>query len=76
MKISSKPIVRKASAALLAGLLALSCGPGPRPDVVVAMEDDIITLDPYRHDDSITHSVLANIYDALVAFDRELRLVP
>ncbi|MCU0606634.1 MAG: ABC transporter substrate-binding protein [Candidatus Edwardsbacteria bacterium] len=67
---------RRLAALGLAGLLALSCGTGPRRDAVVAMEDDIITLDPYLHDDSITHSVLANIYDALVAFDRELRLVP
>ena len=58
-------------------LLALSCRPAQRRDTVtVAMEDDIITLDPYLHDDSITHSVLANIYDALVSFDREMRLAP
>jgi len=40
------------------------------------MEDDIITLDPHRHDDSVTHSVLANIYDPLVAFDGQMRIVP
>jgi len=44
--------------------------------VYLAMEDDILTLDPFLHDDSITHSVLSNIYDALVAFDAEMRLVP
>ena len=67
---------KRFAALWLAGLLALSCGKAPRRDVAVAMEDDIITLDPYLHDDSVTHSVLANIYDALVSFDREMRLEP
>lgn len=67
----------KRSLALLLASLALSCGKGrARQDIVVAMEDDIITLDPYLHDDSITHSVLANVFDALVSFDREMRLSP
>ena len=44
--------------------------------VYLAMEDDIITLDPFLHDDSITHSVLSNIYDALVSFDAEMQIVP
>jgi peptide/nickel transport system substrate-binding protein len=44
--------------------------------VYLAMEDDILTLDPFLHDDSITHSVLSNIFDALVSFDAEMRIVP
>ncbi|MDO9068078.1 MAG: ABC transporter substrate-binding protein, partial [Deltaproteobacteria bacterium] len=44
--------------------------------VYLAMEDDIITLDPFLHDDSITHSVLSNIYDALVSFDAEMHIIP
>jgi peptide/nickel transport system substrate-binding protein len=68
---------KRSLALLLLASLAFSCGKGrARRDIVVAMEDDIITLDPYLHDDSITHSVLANIYDALVSFDREMRLAP
>ncbi|HTY09100.1 MAG TPA: ABC transporter substrate-binding protein [Candidatus Edwardsbacteria bacterium] len=62
---------------LMLAALALSCRPAQRRDAVaLAMEDDIITLDPYLHDDSITHSVLGNIYDALVSFDREMKLAP
>ncbi|MDI6738845.1 MAG: ABC transporter substrate-binding protein, partial [Candidatus Edwardsbacteria bacterium] len=69
---------KRLAALLLLAWLAFSCGKtrSRRDAVVLAMEDDIITLDPYRHDDSITHSVLANIYDALVGFDREMRLAP
>ncbi len=40
------------------------------------MEQDVRTLDPHRHDDSATHSVLANIYEPLVTFDREMGIVP
>lgn len=42
----------------------------------LAMEQDLLSLDPHRHDDSVTHSVLANVYEALVTFDREMRIVP
>ncbi len=40
------------------------------------MEQDVITLDPHQHDDSVTHSVLSNVFDSLVAFDGSMRVVP
>lgn len=40
------------------------------------MEGEIVTLDPHRHDDNITFSVLGNIYDGLVQFDPKMTLVP
>jgi peptide/nickel transport system substrate-binding protein len=40
------------------------------------MEDDIVTVDPHLHDDSVTHSVLSNIFDPLVAFDGQMRITP
>lgn len=42
----------------------------------MAMEGEIVTLDPHRHDDNITFSVLANIYDGLVQFDSKMSIVP
>lgn len=61
---------------LLAGALAVACG-SPTPEVLpLAMEQGVRTLDPHRHDDSVTHSVLANVYEPLVTFDREMRVVP
>ncbi|MDP2808414.1 MAG: hypothetical protein Q8O74_09805, partial [bacterium] len=68
--------MKKLIIALLAASL-LWCRPALNGRVVyLAMEDDILTLDPFLHDDSITHSVLSNIFDALVSFDAEMRIVP
>jgi len=44
--------------------------------LTLAMEDELITLDPYLHDDSIAHSILSNIYEALVGFDRDMKVEP
>ena len=60
---------------LLAALLA-GCRPAPPRVLVVAMEQDVRTLDPHGHDESATHSVLSNLYEPLVNFDREMRIVP
>lgn len=59
-------------------LLALSCSRHGRPGdtLSLAMEQDVLTLDPHGHDDSVTHSVLSNVYDPLVTFDRSMRVVP
>ena len=46
-----------------------------RRTLVLAMEQDVLTLDPHQHEDSVTHSVLANVYDSLVAFDPQMRIV-
>lgn len=78
-KTSSTRLPARAVWALqLCLLMSLSCRPGGdgRGGLRLSMEDDIITLDPHRHDDSITHSVLSNIYDPLVAFDGQMRIVP
>jgi peptide/nickel transport system substrate-binding protein len=73
--ILSKYSTYFAAALGLAGLLA--CRPAAVDrELRLAMEDDIITLDPHLHDDSITHSVLFNIYDPLVAFDDQMRIIP
>lgn len=63
--------------AVLACLL-LFCRRGERAadTLFLAMEQDVLTLDPHLHDDSVTHSVLSNVYDPLVTFDRSMRVVP
>lgn len=40
------------------------------------MEQDVRTIDPHRHDDRVTRSVLANVYDPLVTFDGGMHVVP
>jgi peptide/nickel transport system substrate-binding protein len=70
-------MLKRITAALLIGLLC-SCA-DKSPDgrlLTLAMEDELITLDPYLHDDSIAHSILSNIYDALVSFDRDMKVEP
>lgn len=54
----------------------LGCGPRAGETVVVALEDDIVSLDPHALDDEVTGSVLANVFQALVGFDPQMRLVP
>ncbi len=81
---AGRPFRRAAlSGALVAGalmtgaLLAGGCGQrrgGER--LVVAYEDGVLTLDPYCQDESVTMSVLANIYEGLVGFDPDMRIVP
>jgi peptide/nickel transport system substrate-binding protein len=69
----------KAKSLIAFWLLSLiACQPGSRGHQILflAMEDDIITLDPHLHDDSVTHSVLSNIFEPLVTFDPQMRIVP
>lgn len=62
-------------------LLAALAVPGCRwmgmvRPVVVALTSATETLDPHLHNETALWSVLANFYDGLTAFDRELRVVP
>ncbi|MCU0606635.1 MAG: ABC transporter substrate-binding protein [Candidatus Edwardsbacteria bacterium] len=63
---------------LAAALLAATTGMGGRPRAVftMAMEERLLSLDPHAKDEGVTHSVLSNVYDALVAFDAQMRIVP
>lgn len=68
---------RSARAVVLLSVALGACGVQPPPPaLLVAMEQDVRTLDPHRHDDSVTHSVLANVYEPLVTFDPQMRVVP
>ncbi len=64
--------------AAAAALSLLSCRPQRQPgaEFRVAMEGELLTLDPHLKDESVTHSALFNIYDPLVAFDAQMRIVP
>ena len=44
--------------------------------VRIALFGDPSTLDPHLQDEVIAQDVLGNVYDALVTFDSEMRLVP
>lgn len=58
-------------------LLVLSaCGRGGDTTLVIAHEGGVVGLDPHRQDEAVTVSVLANMYQGLVAFDPNLKVVP
>lgn len=61
---------------LLAAMVAACGGEAPPRTLLVAMEQDVRMLDPHRHDDSVTHSILANVFEPLVTFDPQMRVVP
>lgn len=52
----------------------------PRPDaempVRIALHGDPASLDPHLQSEVIAQAVLGNVYDALVSFDADMRLVP
>ncbi len=70
-------MLRRITAILLIGLLCTCARSNNHGGLLLlAMEDELITLDPYLHDDSIAHSILGNIYDALVSFDQDMKVEP
>ncbi|MEW6366187.1 MAG: ABC transporter substrate-binding protein [Acidobacteriota bacterium] len=75
--------VRLLRMAALAGAVWLplagcrSCGPVPRELAVIriGMESEPLSLDPAAQQEAATHSILSNMYEPLVAFDKDERLV-
>lgn len=62
---------------MILALLAGGCRMAPRPaEVTVALEEDLLGLDPHRHDENLTFAVMDNIYNHLVEFDDQMRIVP
>jgi peptide/nickel transport system substrate-binding protein len=62
-------------AALLAPLVA--CRRSPQPTTLgITYRSEILSLDPAAPADAETGSVLSNMYEGLVAFDKDMHLVP
>lgn len=53
-----------------------SCRASDSRELVVAHEAEIGSLDPIKAADTVSNSVLSNVYDCLVDFDRDMHLVP
>lgn len=65
------------AAVLLAAVLGAGCArPAVQGTVRIAHEADALSLDPLTVAEAATHSILSNLYEGLVAFDGEMRLVP
>ncbi len=71
---------KQALSVLTACLLAFAltaCQPTAEPGALrIALHGDPSTLDPHLQAEAVAQSVLGNIYDSLVTFDPEMRLVP
>jgi peptide/nickel transport system substrate-binding protein len=50
--------------------------PAASTSVRIAHESDALSLDPTSAQESVTHSILSNFYEPLVAFDRDMSLKP
>jgi peptide/nickel transport system substrate-binding protein len=57
-------------------MVSTGCGRGGAKALVIAHEGGVVGLDPHGQDEAVTVSVLANIYQGLVAFDPNLKVVP
>jgi peptide/nickel transport system substrate-binding protein len=59
--------------------MASACArpPAPaRPPLRIALHTQPLGLDPHHHHEALTFAVLRNFYEALTAFDREMRIGP
>lgn len=50
--------------------------PHPPVHIRIGIESEPITLNPHAHDDTATWVVQSNLYEGLVAFDPQLKIVP
>ncbi|HEX9187408.1 MAG TPA: ABC transporter substrate-binding protein, partial [Vicinamibacteria bacterium] len=69
----------RAAGLAIAALGASACPrevPPPPFDLTVAYEAAVATLDPREAVDTVSHAVLANVYESLVDFDDEMSLRP
>jgi len=69
--------VRYCVACLVVLALVVACSEAPRADRLrILLRDDISSLDPNQEFESITDSVLFNVYEPLVTFDKDLHVQP
>jgi peptide/nickel transport system substrate-binding protein len=59
-------------------VLAASCTSNEevRSSLTILLPDDILSTEPNREFETITDSVLCNVYDPLVGFDKDMHLTP
>ncbi|HSE39626.1 MAG TPA: ABC transporter substrate-binding protein, partial [Acidobacteriota bacterium] len=63
---------------LLVIAVAVSCSSKPdvQSSLTILLPDDILSTEPNREFETITDSVLCNVYDPLVGFDKDMHLTP
>ena len=51
--------------------VALLCSAVNAKTLTVGVASDAGSMDPYAHNETATNSILSNIFDALIAFDKD-----
>ncbi len=70
----SKRIINILAVILVPALAA--CAPEPPPALVIGVTSGPVSLDPHTQDESVTASILSNMYEGLMGFDPHLKVVP
>src|SRR5437763_11953026 len=67
---------RSLFAATLASMLALAVSPASAQTLRYANQGELKSLDPYTLNESTTHAHLGQIYEGLIARDKDLKIIP
>src|SRR5690348_8405347 len=63
-------------AATTASILAVALVPASAQTVRYANQGELKSLDPYTLNESTTHGHLGNVYEGLIARDKDLKIIP
>ncbi len=72
----TKPLSRIAAVLALAGIASLSLSAHAAKDVVVAVQYNFTTTDPYDANDTLSLSMAKSFYQGLYGFDKDMKIVP
>src|SRR5260370_28833522 len=63
-------------AAATVSIVAFAMSPAPAQTVRYANQGELKSLDPYTLNESTTHGHLGNVYEGLIARDKDLKIIP
>ena len=72
----SHPVLRIASALAISGLAGLAASAHAAKDIVVAVQSNFTTTDPYDANDTLSQAVAKSFYQGLYGFDKDMKMVP
>ncbi len=67
---------RIASALAVAGLVSVAASAHAAKDLVVAVQSNFTTTDPYDANDTLSQAVAKSFYQGLYGFDKDMKMVP
>lgn len=69
-------LLAAAKAAVMASVLAFAAVPASAQTLRYANQGDLKSLDPYTLNETTTHAHLGQVYEGLIARDKDLKIVP